>query len=162
VNRLTSGANIEERGFKVWDDMGVEAEVAEFLYGLVRVWKPAEIVESGTGRGYATFALAIGLEANRGGHLTTFEPIPDLQAEAKHRLAGSKVVTFKDGYSADHEHSPSTDMVFLDSWGAERPRELAYWLPRDVRLVVHDAHEHAHHLDGGWLIDTPRGLWVRP
>ena len=161
MNVLTAGADLGERGFRVWDDMAVEAEVAEFLYALVRVLKPDVVVESGTGRGLAAFALASALAENGAGHLTTFEPGGDFQAEARGRLAGLPA-TVEPGYACDGWDGPA-DLVFVDSWGAERPRELVFWLPRRGPLVVHDAHEHWRLLadEGGMLVDTPRGLWVR-
>lgn len=161
VIALPAGANRLERGLHVWDDMAVEAEVAEFLYGLMRMLKPEVVVESGTGRGYAAFALATALHDNGHGHLTTFEPSEQLAAEAAARLTGLPA-TVQAGYACDAWEGDA-DLVFVDSWGAERPRDLAHWLPLQMPIVVHDAWEHARLLEGrgGVFLDTPRGLWLR-
>lgn len=158
---ITEGANVREGEFRAWDDMGVEAEVAEFLYALVRVLKPRVVVESGTGRGYASFAIAAALDANGAGVLHTFEPSRSFQDEARGRLEGLPV-EFHDGLACEGWDGPA-DLVFVDSWGAVRAADLARWVPSGLRLVVHDAHEHRALLpaDQGLVIDTPRGLWVR-
>lgn len=157
---MISAAAVDEGGYRAWDDMGVEVEVAEFLYGLVRLLKPTFVVESGTGQGYAATALASALQANGHGHLETFEPLPTFQALAASRLAPLPA-TVNDGYSWEYD-GPLPDIVFLDSFGTQRPRDIDFWLPQSVFLVVHDAHEHAQLLPGsGFTVDTPRGLWVR-
>ena len=161
MNALIAGADRMEGGLHVWDDMAVEAEVAQLLYAFVRVLKPEVVVESGTGRGYAAAALASALADNGHGHLTTFEPSTELAAFAAERLTGLPA-SVRGGYACDHWDGPA-DLVFVDSWGAERPRDLAFWLPRSGPIVVHDAREHAHLLEGhgGCFVDTPRGLWLR-
>ena len=88
VSAITEGANVREGEFHAWDDMGVEAEVAEFLYALVRVLKPRVVVESGTGRGYASLALAAALAENGEGVLHTLEPIRRFQDEARNGWKG--------------------------------------------------------------------------
>lgn len=160
LNSITDGANVPEGEYRAWDNMGIEAEVAEFLYALVRVLKPQVVVESGTGRGYASMALSVALRANGKGVLHTFEPIRSYQDEARGRLNGLPV-EFHDGLSCEGWNGPA-DLVFVDSWGGVRARDLNYWVPTDTPLVVHDAHEHRALLtDDGFVIDTPRGLWVR-
>jgi len=160
VSVITEGANVREGEFLAWDDMGVEAEVAEFLYALVRVLKPRVVVESGTGRGYASLALAAALAENGEGVLHTFEPIRRFQDEARVRLEGLPV-EFHDGLACEGWDGPA-DLVFVDSWGEVRATDLAYWIPTGMPMVVHDAHEHRSLLPAeGFVIDTPRGLWVR-
>lgn len=155
---LLSGATVEEHGFRAWDDMGVEAEVAEYLYALVRLTKPELVVESGTGSGYAAYALAAGLQRNGRGELLTYEPLDSYQQIARQRLEGLPAQVLP-GYACDVcDRQP--DLLFIDSWGGERQRDLDFWLPKQRRVVVHDAHDYELPADGV-LIDTPRGLWVR-
>lgn len=160
VSNIIEGANVREGDYMTWDNMGVEAEVAEFLYALVRVLKPKVVVESGTGRGYASLALATALAANGDGVLHTFEPIRSYQDEARERLHGLPV-KFHNGLACEGWTGGPADLVFIDSWGEVRDRDLRFWVPKGFPLVVHDAHEHRQLLPDGLLIDTPRGLWVR-
>lgn len=161
LTAMIAEAGIDEGGFRAWDDMAVEAEVAELLFAFVRVLKPLVVVESGTGKGYASKAIAQALADNGVGVLHTFEPLSHIRSAAHARLAGLPV-EFHDGYACDH-WAGHADLVFVDSWGEQRPREIAYWLPRQVRMIVHDAKEHAALLPvhGGVSFATPRGLWVR-
>ena len=150
---------LEEGAWRSWTDWGVEQETAEFLYALIRLTKPETIVESGTGEGYASVAIASALADNGHGSLTTFEPAPAYRVIAEQRLAGLPA-TVLEGFSCDHDWQQTPDMVFLDSFGAHRPREIKYWRSKPVLLVVHDAQEHVKHLDGGAFMVTPRGLWI--
>ena len=52
---------------------GVEMEVGEFLYGLVRMLKPDKILETGTHWGISAMYMAQALKDNRRGMLTTIE-----------------------------------------------------------------------------------------
>jgi predicted O-methyltransferase YrrM len=158
LTALVAEATVNERGYRAWDDMGVEAEVAEYLYGLVRMLKPELVVESGTGSGYAAFALATALQANGHGRLVTYEPLGSYQQIAAARLAGLPAEVLP-GYACDVCHL-EPDLLFIDSWGGERQRDLDHWLPKQHRVLVHDAHDYQLPADG-FLFDTPRGLWVR-
>jgi Predicted O-methyltransferase len=159
---LIADATVDERGWRAWDEWGVEVETAEFLHALVRLTKPELVVEAGTGRGYAAFSIATALAENGHGRLVTFEPELSFRQAATVRLAGLPV-TIESGYSWGYE-GDDPDLVFVDSYGEVRERDLRFWLPRESMIVVHDAHEHAHLLEGegGFTIATPRGLWCRP
>lgn len=157
---LIPAARAHERGYRVWDDMGVEVEVAEFLYGLVRLLKPGVVVEAGTGAGYAAVAIASALRENGCGHLWSYEPLPEFRRFAEERLAGLPASVMA-GQSCDDAGPTQADLVFVDSAGGElRQRDLDHWLPTGVPVVVHDAHEYDLPTDG-LHVDTPRGLWVR-
>ncbi len=142
---LIADAAVDERGWRAWDEWGVEVETAEFLHALVRLTKPELVVEAGTGRGYAAYAIATALEENGHGHLVTFEPELSFRQASTVRLAGLPV-TIEDGYSWDYDGA-DPDLVFVDSYGAIRERDLRFW---------------PHLLDGGFTFATPRGLWCRP
>lgn len=159
---LIADAAVDERGWRAWDEWGVEVETAEFLHALVRLTKPDLVVEAGTGRGFAAFAIATALAENEHGRLVTFEPEWQYRQAAAARLEGLPA-TIEDGYSWSYE-GVEPQLVFVDSYGAVRERDLSHWLPRPPMIVVHDAHEHAHLLEneGGFTFATPRGLWCRP
>lgn len=53
--------------------MAIELEVGEFLNALVRMTKPAIVVETGTHKGFSTLMIAQALKANGKGHLYTFD-----------------------------------------------------------------------------------------
>ena len=147
----------EGRGFRSWDPMAVELESAEFLYGLVRALKPQIVLESGTGRGLCSTFIAQALSDNGNGWLHTYEPLESFARKARRRLR-TLPATVHDGIATLYD-GPSPDLVFLDSAGEGREDEIETWLDRPVALVVHDAYRYA--LEGGLLVPTPRGLWLR-
>lgn len=175
--RLDEG---EVHGFPEWEGwscfthIAVELEVAEFLWALVRALKPAIVVESGTGEGYATYALAAGCEANGRGIVYSYEPDPDLRDAARVLLKGLPVNVLP-GDTLGYD-GPTPELVFLDSGDPERGREVAKWgavqkgwgRPPDeadasMTLVVHDANlPRDYELpEGGVILPTPRGLYLR-
>ncbi len=62
--------------YSMYNTGGVELEVAEFLYGLVRMVKPEAILETGTHKGISASYIALALKENGRGKVTTveFEP----------------------------------------------------------------------------------------
>lgn len=63
----------EGKGYSMWDDGGVEAEVGVFLYGMVRVLKPKLILETGLYTGVSCSYMAQGLSDNGFGCITSVE-----------------------------------------------------------------------------------------
>lgn len=59
--------------FSALDPGSPEVECLEFLYALTRLFKPSLVLETGTGIGWSTYALASALERNRLGSLHTVE-----------------------------------------------------------------------------------------
>lgn len=59
--------------FKMYNTGGVEQEVGEFLYGLVRILKPNHVLETGTHKGIASSYMGSALKENTKGKLTTVE-----------------------------------------------------------------------------------------
>jgi len=93
--------------FLMFNDGGVEVEVAELLYGLIRVWKPSTVLETGTHKGISSAYMAQALKDNKKGHMVTYEVIKqhkqsaeklwqdlDLQSHVECRLEGSLTATF--------------------------------------------------------------------
>ncbi len=54
----------EGKGYSMADDGGVELEVGEFLYAMVRILKPLHILETGTYTGISAMYMAQGLKDN--------------------------------------------------------------------------------------------------
>lgn len=152
------GDTYPEGLWSAWDDMAVEQEVAELLYGIVRVTKPGLVLESGTGRGVGSLYIAAALKDNQAGRLYTFEPVERFAAEARHRLARYPATVLA-GSTLDYCQGDMPDLVFLDSGPDTRPQEIALWLGRDTALAVHDARR--YDLPGGVMFPTDRGLWLR-
>lgn len=148
--------------YRAFDAWAVELEVAEFLYGLVRVLKPLCLLESGAGKGYSTLALAAAVEANGVGEVIAFEPNPDYRKLAQERVANYARCEVRVGNTFAWPLSyHCVDFVFLDSYPRRvRDIEINHWLSANVSLVIHDAHRYPG-LTGGTYYPCPRGLWVR-
>lgn len=149
-------------GYEAIDEMAVELEVAEFLYALVRIQKPLTVIESGSGKGYSTLALAGALQRNQKGYLWSYEPDDGLREVAQNRVGDIQHACVLAGESRQHD-TDEVDMVFLDSGPATRVQEILYWLYRPCALVIHDAYRYQVTLEkmGGIMHHNPRGLWVR-
>lgn len=146
--------------WRAFDDMAVELEVAEFLYALVRIEKPSIVIESGSGKGYSTLAIAGALQRNGRGSLRSFEPEDEFRSIAKARTEDIPNVTIYKGDTTIN--NLSADLVFLDSGPLTRWQEITYWLDRPCTLVIHDARRYSVLKGkGGNVYRCPRGLWVR-
>ena len=92
LDDLLARAQTSEKGYwRSWDLMGVESEVAEFLYALVRATKPARVVESGAG--FSTCFLAAAVEDNGTGTVTSYEADPEHAAKVRQMVAAYPGVT---------------------------------------------------------------------
>lgn len=65
--------NENEKSYSSFNDAGVESEVGEFLYAMVRMLKPARVLETGTHHGVSAIYMGLALEHNHGGILDTIE-----------------------------------------------------------------------------------------
>ncbi len=167
VEILRDSATESEGHFRAWDTMAVELEVAEFLHALVRLTKPAHVVECGTGNGYASVFIADALAENGFGDLITYEQDRAYAMRAAERLIGLPA-RVRDGYSHEWPRdSVDPDLVFIDSLGGEpRERDMDWWFACKSRplIVIHDA---AHYpletftdRGEGVLVAAGRGLWI--
>lgn len=141
--------------YRSWDNMAVELEVAEFLHAWVRLTKPEVILETGAGR--SSLFIAEALEANGQGHLHISEPEPEWRRWVTAHLADLPATV--------HATTPDIqpDLVFLDGPEATREADIHHWAKEPMTLIVHDAHRHKKALPKkGFLLDTPRGLWISP
>lgn len=123
----------DQRGlYSMWNDGGVECEVGEFLYGLVRVVKPKFVLETGTYYGHSAAYMAQGLKDNKRGSLVTME----IDAE---RIRSSKEMWKKLGVNEYIEANQCSslafstvadfDIIFLDTEPNLRFHEFVKFFP---------------------------------
>ena len=123
---------------------GVELEVGEFLYGLVRMMKPERILETGTHQGIAASYLAAALKKNGSGHLDTIEWEGEHLNTARERWAElglEKFITFHIENSLDFCARHLYDIIFLDTEPQIRFEELLNFedkLKEGGILMIHD------------------------
>ncbi len=146
--------------------MSVTLEDADFLYALVRVTKPLNVVETGTGNGISTVFIATALrDNNQGGEVQTWEPHRQYSDPAKLLVGDELPVVFRDGVCPGWNAGDATDLVFLDSapWD-DRCAEIRHWLTCGYEglVVVHDAERRPAELNlgVGVLLPGADGLWV--
>ena len=136
-------------GYLSFDAGGVEIEVGEFLYGLVRIVKPERILETGTRYGVSAAFMALALLENGRGRLTTIEVEPVNVARAERLLdragLGTVIELIAGRVESWTPNEEGYDMIFLDT-------ELCYRFGDMVRfwpylhdggiLMIHDLHPH--------------------
>ncbi len=130
----------EERAdaFTAFDGGAAELEVLNFLNALVYLFKPRHLLETGTGPGLTTIALASALQANGFGILRTVESEPHVSSAAQRRLEAfspdiASRVSFQIGDSRgfiEAWEGPPFDFAFFDSLIAFRHIEFQMLLER--------------------------------
>jgi len=129
----------EGKGYLMADDGGVEAEVGEFLYGLVRILKPKAVLNTGTYSGISDMYIAEALRENGYGHCTSveYEEIHLRRATELWRILGlDQFVNCTLSSSLDfdptrtHTMPPEGyDLIFLDTELNLRFHELVKFFP---------------------------------
>lgn len=116
--------------------MSVTLEDAEFLYALVRVTKPALVLELGTGLGVSARFIAEALSANGCGDLLSIEPDRELAMRSNTLLGDFPVVV---SWRVPKGRTP--DLVFIDSGYERRQADITEWLTNGYQglVCVHDA-----------------------
>lgn len=166
LDALRAQATLTEGNFRAFTHMAVELEVAELLYALVRQTKPNLVVECGAGEGYSSAFIAQALADNGFGLLASFEQDPEYLERAANKLTflpGSVGLGFSHEYPGVDNYSP--DLVFIDTLGDHREKDMAYWFSHPGRplIVIHDA---AHYppetfaAGEGVLLGSGRGVWI--
>jgi len=72
--------------YTAFNSGGIEDEVGEFLYGLIRMIKPDYVLETGTHLGVGASYMGFALKDNFKGVLETYEFIPEIFEQAKERI----------------------------------------------------------------------------
>ena len=138
--------------YSAFNDGGVECEVGEFLYGLVRLLKPTNVLETGTHFGIGASYIGHALKDNGFGKLETLEFLPEIQEVAKARITAQKLndfVTLVSGDATKHVPTALYDVVFLDTEPQTRFFELTKYFPHLKEggfIFIHDLHRHMHQI----------------
>lgn len=137
------------KNYSCFNTGGVEIEVGEFLYGLVRMIKPANILETGTHKGISAAYMASALRDNDDGHLTTIEFMPQNFTDSNTLLdnlglsAWAEVSLMDAAAWSPAESEPYLDIVFLDTEPQTRFAELER-IYTSVKpggiIMIHDLH----------------------
>lgn len=130
--------------YKCFNTGGIETDVGEFLYGLVRMLKPNNVFESGTHEGISSSYIAQALKDNGKGLLTTVEIENQHIKRSEERwrqLELIKYVICDKSASLEYQLEYDCEMMFLDSEPVLRFKELRRFYPRlkpGGYVFVHD------------------------
>lgn len=138
--------------FSAFNDAGLEAEVGEFLYSLIRVLKPDRILETGTHVGVGASYLGMGLKNNNKGVLDTVEFLPELHKQAIERIKKMGLEYYVNLYLQDVKDFKAEGeygFILLDTEPQTRFAEFEKFYPylKDGGFVfIHDLHRHMHQI----------------
>jgi len=146
---LIEEPEVTNHDYSMFNDGSVEVEVGEFLYGLVRLLKPNNILETGTYKGVSSSYMAQALKDNGKGLLTTLEIEKEhirISKERWHKLELDKYIVCDKEESLKYELEYDCELMFLDSEPYFRFQELRRFYSRLT--------------PGGFVFihDTPRDL----
>lgn len=144
--------------YKMWNDGSVECEVGELLYGLVRILKPKNILETGTYKGFSAAYMATGLRDNGFGFLTTIEYNKVMIQKAEKlwiELGLTNFIQQVQGYSLNFDTGTKFyELLFLDTEPEYRFKELVKFYPNlspGGYALIHDLSrdmsQHTHNQD---------------
>lgn len=144
--------NFDLPGFTSFNDAGVETETGEFLYGMVRVLKPLNVLETGTHWGVGAAYMGQALLDNNQGHLDTIEFDPANIDKAKKRMVDLQLSDRVQCHFGDaRTFIPVTDygFILLDTEPQTRFGELLRYFPHLLPggyIFIHDLHRHMHQI----------------
>ena len=123
----------DETGYyTMCDDGGVEHEVGNFLYGLVKILQPKHILETGTYTGVSSLYMAQALKDNKHGDLITLEVENTHKQRAEKLWQACGVADQVDCIlipSLDYTVHQDFELLFLDSEPQYRFAELVKFFP---------------------------------
>lgn len=127
----------DETGFyHMFDDGGVEVEVGEFLYGLVRLLQPEKVLTTGIYTGISDLYIAQALKENGHGASTAIEiegthilRAKELWTRTGVFIPGEYRLKVFHGSSLEFHAEDNIDLMFLDSEPGIRFTELVRFFP---------------------------------
>ena len=139
--------------YSAFNDAGVEIETGEFLYSLIRILKPSNVLETGTHWGIGSSYMGMALKDNGSGHLDTVEFIPEIYNVALKRiiklgLAENVQCHLMD--VANFEPNKVYQFVLLDTEPQTRFAEFVKFyefVAPGGFIFIHDLHRHMHQID---------------
>lgn len=144
--------NESKVGYTSFNDAGVETEVGEFLYAMVRVLKPVHVLETGTHVGIGAAYMGQALKDNGAGELRTVEFLPEIHLRAIGRIRQLELVDYVYPMLADvREIVPTVkwQLILLDTEPQTRFAELVKfydYLDEGGYIFIHDLHRHMHQI----------------
>jgi len=134
--------------YKMFNTGGVECEVGEFLYSLVRMIKPVSILETGTHFGISSTYMALGMKHNEteNGVVVTIDPIYWSEAKTLHeKMEVLMYIKQVEMHAENYNTSDEYDLIFLDSEPILRFNEFDKFFknlkPGGI-IIIHDLHPH--------------------
>jgi len=146
--------NPEKQGFSSFNDAGIEVETGEFLYAMVRLLKPENVLETGTHWGVGAAYMGSALKENGKGQLDTIEFLPEIRTRAVKRIQAlglEKWVLCHLGDVAkfDPPEGLKYKLILLDTEPQTRFAELVKFyknLDEGGFVFIHDLHPHMHQI----------------
>ena len=138
--------------YSAFNSGGVECETGEFLYGLLRLIKPENVLETGTHFGVGASYMGLALKDNHGGLLDTYEFLPEIFQVALQRF---KVLELTEHVRAHLQDVATVNpsypyqVVLLDTEPNLRFNELLKFYPHVSEggfIFIHDLHRHMHQI----------------
>lgn len=141
----------DTKGFKSFNDAGLECETGEFLYALIRLLKPDFVLETGTHEGVGASYMGQALKDNGFGQLDTVEFLQPHHETSKKRMArlGLDNVVLHLGDVATFTPGKKYDLILLDTEPQTRFSELIKFMPNLNEggfVFIHDLHRHMHQI----------------
>lgn len=133
-------------GFSSFNDAGVEVETGEFLYAMLRLLKPENVLETGTHWGVGAAYMGTALKDNQKGKLDTLEFLPEIRVRAIERmktLGLEDVVTCHQGDAAKFTPSHNYQFMLMDTEPQTRFAEVIRYydyLDAGGFVFIHDLH----------------------
>lgn len=141
-------------GYSSFNDAGIEIETGEFLYSMVRLLKPNNVLETGTHWGIGTAYMGQALKDNHNGHLDTVEFLPEIHKRALIRMNDLELTDYVECYLEDASkfigelpESKTYKLILLDTEPQTRFAELVRvyrHLEPGGFVFIHDLHQHMH------------------
>lgn len=161
IHSESEWGNPGAEGYHAFNSGGVECEVGEFLYGLVRMIKPNRVLETGTHQGISAAYIGQALKDNGSGLLTTIEYIPENVQIATMRIKVLELDEFiyvHFGDALKYIIGEKFDLILLDTEPHTRFKELIRFFPmlnEGGYVFIHDLHRHMsqiqqENLEFGW------------
>ena len=144
---ISTESEPSNNNYSMFNTGGVECEVGEFLYSLVRIQKPKNILETGTHFGVSSTYLSLGLKHNRiGGFVTTLDTVYHKQAKEIHeKLEVNSFIKQIEMDVRDFKTNEQFDIILLDTEPILRFDEFVRYYDNLVKggiIIIHDLHPH--------------------